>query len=420
MLENVKPEEVIIEDDLLSSFGKIEVSNTGIGNTLIVTWEDPAIENLFAIKLYRSSIFGSLGTIVTEVTPEQRSFKDTNVVTGETYFYTLRGVDSNKNEAVQIFQYPGKAIDVMPPESPKNIVVKPSASSVEITWEDPVSNDYDFSRVYRSTLPGQLGKLIADSVKAGQFTDSSTIPGVTYYYTVTAVDTALNESPRNTSPSLTRRLSENTGVLAKGDILLLLTNISVENIGTGNAITLAWENPTDTSFNSVRLYRSTTFNESGVLLADLPAGQNTYTDLSVNRDTVYFYTLRTVDTEERESSNTIQYVAAARDAIGPAIPENVTVEQLLPSIVNVSWERPDDVDLAYYRIYRSTNKDIHGHLVADELTTEAWIDTDISDNRVYYYTVTSVDTSNNESTKPISSGVIGGRIPFLPFEIGDN
>ena len=420
VLDTIKPKSIIIEDDTLSSFGKVRITNSGVGNTLLVTWEEPAAEELSAIKIYRSNVFGSLGSLITQATPEQRSFRDDNVVTGETYFYTLRGVDVNRNEADQIFQYPGKVIDVLPPPSPFNITVLPSASSVRVSWEEPVSNDYNFSRVYRSTLPGQLGKLIADSVRSGEFTDTTIISGVTYYYTVTSVDTSLNESPRETSPSLMKRFIEKTGVLAKGDILLLITNIEVKNAGTGNAITLSWSNPSDISFSSVRLYRSTSFNEPGVLLADLPSEKNTYTDLSVTRDTVYYYTLRTVDVDGRESDNIIQYVSAARDTIGPQIPLDIKVEQTIPTLVNISWERPTDADLAYYRVYRSTDKETSGHLVANEITEEVWTDTDISDNRVYYYVVTSVDASNNESAKPISFSVIGGRIPFTPFIIEGN
>jgi len=96
------------------------------------------------------------------------------------------------------------------------------------------------------------------------------------------------------------------------------------------------------------------------------------------------------------------------------VPENITVIQTIPSLVDITWDRPNDLDFAHYRIYRSTDRDTYGALVADNVLDESWTDKDIEDNRTYFYIVTSVDGSGNESAKPISTGVRGGRVPFIP------
>ena len=416
VLKTIKPERVTIEEGALASFGEVLVKNSGIGNSLTITWQEPLAESLASIRLYRSTSFGTLGNVVADLEPSQRSFKDTDVRTGSTYYYTLRGVDTNGLEATELFQHPGRAFDIVPPESPTNVRIEAKGErSVQVSWDEPNVDDYDFSRVYRSTLPGQLGKLVGELIRESTFTDTTNVPGVTYYYTVTAVDTSLNESPRDTAPSLARKILELTGILAKGDILLLITTITAEGADTGNAIELSWTNPNDSSFDHVRIYRSETFNTVGTLIVDLPPGANSYTDTNVARDTTYYYTLRTVDVEGRESDNTIQYVAVARDVTGPAVPTNIRVAQSIPSRVDVTWGRPGDTDLAFYRVYRSTTKDAPGHLVADNVISEQWTDADIEDNRVYYYVVTSVDLSGNESEKPLSASILGGRIPFAPI-----
>lgn len=416
-LRTIQPLEVSTIDDPLSRFGEVSVTHSGIGNSLIVTWEKPFSDAVTSTRLYRSTTFGTLGNVIAELSADQRSFKDTNVVPGTTYFYSLRGIDATGKEATQIYQYPGRAFDIIPPPRPSDIqVTTQSSGTVTISWNEPDIDDFDFARVYRSTLPGQLGKLVGEKIQEGQFTDTTNVPGVTYYYTVTSVDTSLNESSRDTSPSLARKILEKTGILAKGDILLLITNITARGVDTGNAIALEWTNPADSSFDHVRIYRSQSFNTVGTLLADLPQGANTYTDNSIARETTYYYTLRTVDVEGRESDNSIQYVAVARDVTGPAIPRDISVGQEIPSRVTVAWSRPADPDLAFYRIYRSTDKVSYGHLVADRVTAQSWVDEDIKDNQVYYYVVTSVDASGNESAKPIPTGLIGGRIPFIPLE----
>lgn len=412
-LEEIRSSSVFFPDDSLTQFGDVIIVNSGIGDSLIINWQTLESTFLEKIIIYRSDAFGELGAKVTDVSGGAHSWRDTGVEANKIYFYTLRGVSSNGVESNNMYQYPGLAIDLDPPPSPTDLrLVAAVSREVEINWNNPSVEDFAFARIYRSTLPGQTGKLIADKIYGSEYVDTDITPGVEYFYTVTAVDLSLNESPRKTSPALARRLFDNLAVLGQGDILLLLRGVEVENIGSGTAISLKWQNPDDERFDRVRIYRSMTFKELGELIADMPKEIESFIDNNVEKERVYYYTLRTVDTLDRESDNTIQYLGVARDTLGPGIPRDLTLEQTVAGTVTLSWSPPQDADLDYYRVYRSLRAGETGCLVSDRVTEESWEDI-IKDNIIYYYTVTAVDTSGNESAKPLPSVIRGGRVPFL-------
>jgi predicted phage tail protein len=78
----------------------------------------------------------------------------------------------------------------------------PATSSATLTWNANTESDLDSYRIYRSTTPGVYGAALA-TVPAGIVTYQATglQTGTTYYFTVTAIDTAGNESPRSNEVS---------------------------------------------------------------------------------------------------------------------------------------------------------------------------------------------------------------------------
>ncbi len=70
-----------------------------------------------------------------------------------------------------------------------------STSSATLTWEANTETDLSSYRVYQSTTPGVYGTAIA-TVPAGASTHTVTglAIGSTYYFRITAVDSANNES----------------------------------------------------------------------------------------------------------------------------------------------------------------------------------------------------------------------------------
>ena len=133
--------------------------------------------------------------------------------------------------------------DIVPPESPTSVVVTVSApGKIKVDWKNP-TNDVKHSKVYRSTVSGDLGKVVATVVITNSFIDEQGLEnGKTYYYTVRSVDSAGNESNNIsqisivTSASFTSLAQANInaplllppGQALKGEIL---RNLSVGSTG---------------------------------------------------------------------------------------------------------------------------------------------------------------------------------------------
>jgi fibronectin type 3 domain-containing protein len=67
-----------------------------------------------------------------------------------------------------------------------------------ITWQASQSSDVTAYRLYRSTTAGQLGQMLVETtIDVWSARDTNVTPGVSYYYTVTALDQAKNESTKS-------------------------------------------------------------------------------------------------------------------------------------------------------------------------------------------------------------------------------
>ncbi|MDZ4260246.1 MAG: peptidoglycan-binding protein, partial [Candidatus Sungbacteria bacterium] len=86
------------------------------------------------------------------------------------------------------------AADIVPPAPPKSVLARAlGAGKIEVIWMNP-SVDFDHAKIYRSIEKGALGSILNAEITTAIFVDTSVINGVTYYYTVRAVDPAGNES----------------------------------------------------------------------------------------------------------------------------------------------------------------------------------------------------------------------------------
>src|SRR5205814_1669759 len=85
------------------------------------------------------------------------------------------------------------ATPLPPPASPTNLTVTLSSGSVLLSWTSSAgAGGYN---VYRATAPGGPFVALASSIGGTSYTDSSASPGTTYYYSVTAVNSAGESAP---------------------------------------------------------------------------------------------------------------------------------------------------------------------------------------------------------------------------------
>ena len=137
------------------------------------------------------------------------SYSDTQFEFGKGYVYVVRSVisvDGNEIESDNSEPVTVTPLDTFPPAAPQDLVAAvlpgatPSKFVVDLSWSINLETDFAGYRVYRSEQEGVTGQLVTpDLLPTPAFRDSSVVPGRRYWYTVTALDRAGNESAPSTS-----------------------------------------------------------------------------------------------------------------------------------------------------------------------------------------------------------------------------
>ncbi|MFH9618126.1 PA14 domain-containing protein [Streptomyces pratensis] len=126
-----------------------------------------------------------------------------------------------------------------------------------------------------------------------------------------------------------------------------------------------------------------------------------YTDTTAPKDgNVYYYEVRAYDKAGNTSSGTADLGITTVDRTAPAAPKGVEDNWAMgsPAKVTLYWDGNAEPDLAEYRVYRSTSQPV-ALTPANRLasTGGGYSGPLPQTGDVYYYVVTAVDTSGNES-----------------------
>ena len=135
---------------------------------------------------------------------ESPSYRDTGFEFGKTYVYVVRSAVFPAGEVIESGDSASAVVapvDTFPPAAPTGIVaaVLPGATEgsvqVDLSWSINSETDLAGYRVYRSEQEGTRGASITpEALLTPSVRDTSVQPGHRYWYTVTAVDRAGNES----------------------------------------------------------------------------------------------------------------------------------------------------------------------------------------------------------------------------------
>jgi hypothetical protein len=132
------------------------------------------------------------------------SYRDTQFDFGKTYVYVVRSaiaaegnaIESDDSEPVVL-----AAIDTFPPSVPQGVVAAVTSASptsppeVDLSWSINPETDLAGYRVYRSERQQEKGQLVTpELLLSPAYRDMSVRPDQEYWYRVTSVDRAGNES----------------------------------------------------------------------------------------------------------------------------------------------------------------------------------------------------------------------------------
>ena len=174
---------------------------------------------------------------------------------------------------------------------------------------------------------------------------------------------------------------------------------------TEKAIELRWEPPGKTLEGSAvkglrgyGVYRSTTGKPGSFhLLAE--SAEPRYSDQDFEFGSSYSYEVRALFKEggtTAESEASQPYEVIARDIFPPARPTGLTA-LYTSGAVELVWTANSEKDLAGYYVYRRENGEKPKKLNEDLLQTPILRDASVEPGHTYFYQVTAVDLSKNES-----------------------
>src|SRR5262249_43897843 len=135
------------------------------------------------------------------------SFDDTVFGYGRPYYYFVRASEPTLRPEQQsaasnvILIYPQ---DIYPPAAPQELNVVAAKEGMVLIWAPNTESDVAGYNIYRSLKAGaDYKKVNTDLIRETTFTDPDVKPGVTYYYVITAVDSAPvpNESEKSAEVS---------------------------------------------------------------------------------------------------------------------------------------------------------------------------------------------------------------------------
>ena len=168
-----------------------------------LSWSPSASSDVIGYNVYRGTTPGVTtdGTPLNGATPlDEEEYSDDTAAAGTTYFYVVTAVDGPGNESVVSNEVVGlweEEVDVEAPAAPTTLTGTSGDEVVALAWTASTATDVAGYRVYRSLEPfaNFTGELITTAlVTTAAYSDLDVENNTTYYYLVTAVDLAGNES----------------------------------------------------------------------------------------------------------------------------------------------------------------------------------------------------------------------------------
>ena len=404
-------DDVVVDTQFISSAPPADTSAPSVpGNVtataasfdrINVAWS-PSIDNVGVVEydLYRNA--EPLDVVLGSST----SYADSTVDPGTTYSYTILAKDAAGNQSSKS----SPAVATTPaiaPGAPTGLTASGSDGLVSLSWTPPTSTGgaaITSYRIYRGTTGGG-SKTLQTSVATTSFDDSSVTNGTTYYYTVTAVNTAGEGSASGEASATPAAV-----VTVPGAPRNLVAAPGNGQVG------LSWTAPTSNGGSAITgysVYRATTSGAETQLIA--LGNVTSYVDSSTTNGTAYFYQV-TATNGTGEGAASAE--SSATPASAPGAPTGLGAIAS-PSQVSLSWTAPSSDGgsaITGYQIWRSTTSGSESLLTTIGVAT-SYTDTGRTNGTTYYYQVAAVNAvaagglSNEASATPIT-------VPGTPIGLG--
>ena len=321
-----------------------------------------------------------------------KSFNDTGVSAGVTYFYKVTALDANGESPLsgEASAEPGVAL-----LSATLLTGTAGAAQTNLSWK-AVSGAKSYN-LYRKNKNDNGYALLAYDLTTTTYVDSSAVSGNTYQYYVCAVDVMGQGTPSNT-------LSLTVGIPDLGAPANLVLDVTSD----GNSFVLYWAGVPGATHYYV--YRSLTSNgETPPAYGDVPYYYNNgdYVDSGVTPGVVYYYKITALD-----ANGESHYSGEVKGETGVApLAATVLKGTIGASQNSLSWTGVSGA--TGYDVYRQQIGVTNDALLVYHTTLTTYVDTSAANGGTYRYHVRAVGTPG-EGLDSNAVYLTPGTSPDLP------
>ena len=365
-------------------------------------WADNAACDLAEYRVYRGTVSGGPYSQVASTLGS--SHADSGLTNGVTYFYVVTAADAGGREGAQAAEVSAMPNGTPPPDFEPPVLsgiqaVDITDHSARIVW----TTDEPADSTVEHGLDAGYGQSTFDSVLVVSHSVSleGLAPATAYHFRVSSADSTGNAStsadgtfttaPDSTPPAPPAGLSATAG--------------------DGQAA-LDWADNAESDLAGYLVYRSNVSGGPYSLTASPLA--SAHTDLGLTNGETYYYVVTAVDVEGNESAGSTEASATPADPVPPGPPVGLAASAG-DDAVTLDWADGVEPDLAGYNVYRSTTSG-SGFLLLNGtvLPASAYIDASVLPGGSYFYRLTAVDLSGNESSpsSEVSAGTPGFHLTF--------
>ena len=173
---------------------------------------------------------------------------------------------------------------------------------------------------------------------------------------------------------------------------------SVTGTAGDTLVTLDWNDNPEPDVDGYHVYRALTSGGPYTQVNGSLLTSSDFVDTSLTNDLTYFYVVAAVDTAGNQSDDSLEFaITPVADTVAPSAPVSL-VATAGDAVVTLDWADNTESDLAGYNVLRASSSGgpyntVNGSVVIDS----QFVDTGLTNNQTYYYVVTAVDNSANES-----------------------
>ena len=369
-------------------------AKAGAGS-VTVTWAEAADADAYFV--YRSTYAATEDTGWTAIAKNvaETRYEDTDVESGATYFYNVKGV--NKDGLLSSGWSAAASATVLYPD-PSLVELTDAAADpdgITVTWKT-AANAVSYNVLRRTD--GADWAVLAEGVTATAYTDKTAQPGTTYFYTVQAVNADGVAGGYHT-----------TGVSAVVPTTPLQVKLTAAKV-SGTSIVVTWEK-TDRAVQ-YKVYRKVEGDTGWTGIATVTG--TSYTDSKVTADVQYTYTVRGINADGELSPT---YDKNGVSAAVPTTPDQVklTAAKVSGTSIVVTWEQADRA--AKYRVYRRAEGDSSWSTLAYSVAGTSYTDTGVTPGVKYTYTVRGVTSDGKTLSPTYDKKGVSNTVPTTPTTV---